>query len=96
MAEYRLSPLAEADLEAIWRYTADKWGVSQANLYQDTLTTAFIRLAAAPQTAPSCDHIRPGYRCSFVEQHTIYFRTAKHGISIVRILHQRMDTVRLL
>ncbi|MDY0072471.1 MAG: type II toxin-antitoxin system RelE/ParE family toxin [Thauera sp.] len=35
MAEYSLSPAAEGDLEGIWRYTANKWGVDQANRYLD-------------------------------------------------------------
>ncbi|MBV7525451.1 type II toxin-antitoxin system RelE/ParE family toxin [Pseudomonas sp. PDM29] len=31
MAEYRLTPAAEGDLEAIWSYTARQWGLDQAN-----------------------------------------------------------------
>jgi toxin ParE1/3/4 len=26
MAEFRLSPAAERDLEGIWKYTRDEWG----------------------------------------------------------------------
>ena len=33
MAEYRLSPAAERDLELIWTYTVRQWGVEQADLY---------------------------------------------------------------
>lgn len=93
MAEYRLSPAAERDLEGIWRYTANKWGVSQANRYIDVVTASFPKLAKTPKTAPSCDYIQPGYRRCFVEQHTIYFRITQEGISIIRILHQRMDAL---
>ena len=31
MAELRLSPAAERDLEGIWRYTAERWGVATAH-----------------------------------------------------------------
>ena len=31
MAEYRLSPAAERDLESIWKYTREEWGLEQAN-----------------------------------------------------------------
>ncbi len=31
MAEYRLSPAAEQDLEQIWVYTFQHWGLEQAN-----------------------------------------------------------------
>jgi toxin ParE1/3/4 len=62
MAEYRLTPAAERDLEAIWTYTVLKWGAEQANRYTDIMTAAFAELAQSPNTAPACDHIRPGYR----------------------------------
>jgi ParE toxin of type II toxin-antitoxin system, parDE len=35
MAEYRLSPAAERDLEGIWSYTNREWGQAQADLYID-------------------------------------------------------------
>ena len=74
MAEYRLTPAAERDLESIWTYTVRQWGVEQADRYIDFLTAAFVELANAPKTAPSCDHVRSGYRRWGVERHMIYFR----------------------
>ncbi|TFI18025.1 type II toxin-antitoxin system RelE/ParE family toxin, partial [Herbaspirillum sp. 3C11] len=38
MAEYRLAPAAERDLEAIWTYTRMKWGTEQADRYTDIMT----------------------------------------------------------
>ncbi|MBC3386931.1 type II toxin-antitoxin system RelE/ParE family toxin [Pseudomonas sp. SWRI179] len=96
MAEYRLTPAAEHDLEVIWTYTAQQWGVAQANRYIDIITTAFSELAQQPKTAPACDHIRPGYRRWSVERHMIYFRITAYGVAIIRILHDRMDTFRNL
>jgi toxin ParE1/3/4 len=96
MAEYRLTPAAERDLESIWTYTRDQWGTDQARLYTDTLIAAFGELAEAPKTAPACDHIRPGYRRRNVERHVIYFRITAYGIAVVRILHDRMDATRHL
>jgi toxin ParE1/3/4 len=91
MAEYRLSPAAERDLEGIWKYTRREWGLEQAERYTDLLTAAFQVLAEAPKSAPACDHIRPGYRRRNVERHMIYFRITEYGIAIIRILHERMD-----
>lgn len=96
MAEYRLSPAAERDLEGIWVYTAQQWSAKQANHYIDILTTTFSDLAQHPKTAPACDHIRLGYRRRSIEQHMIYFRITAYGISIIRILHDRMDAPRKL
>src|SRR4051794_36626650 len=62
MAEYRLSPAAEHDLENIWLYTYRQWSVQQADHYIDTLVAAFAQLADSPLIAASCDHIRPDYR----------------------------------
>jgi Plasmid stabilization system protein len=96
MAEYRLTPAAERDLEAIWRYTLKQWGIEQADRYIDFLTTAFAGLAQSPQTAPACEHIRPGYRRWGVERHMIYFRVTDYGIAVVRVLRDRMDAPRHL
>ena len=96
MAEFRLAPAAERDLESIWKYTRDQWGAEQAHRYTDVLTAAFEALAQSPKTASACDHIRAGYRRRSVERHVIYFRVTSYGIAIIRILHERMDAPRHL
>lgn len=96
MAEYRLTPAAEHDLEIIWTYTVQHWGMNQAERYIDLLTNAFEELSASPMTPPACDHIRPGYRRISHERHMIYFRVTDYGITVVRILHDRMDAMRYL
>ena len=96
MAEYRLTPAAERDLEKIWRYTQRTWGIEQAGRYIDTLNSAFAELAQHPQRAPACDHIRRGYRMAVIESHVIYFRIAVYGADIIRVLHERIDAPRRL
>lgn len=91
MAEYRLSPAAERDLESIWKYIRREWGLEQAERYIDLLTTAFDVLAESPKSAPACDHIRVGYRRRTVQRHMVYFRVADYGIAIIRVLHDRMN-----
>jgi toxin ParE1/3/4 len=91
MAEYRLSPAAERDLQSIWKYTLRERGLEQADRYTDLLTTAFQALAESPRSAPACDHIRQGYRRRNVERHMIYFRITAYGIAIIRVRHERMD-----
>lgn len=96
MAEYRLTPAAERDLENIWLYTRLQWGAKHADSYTKILANAFAELAQAPKIAPSCDHIRVGYRRRTVDRHMIYFRVTDYGIAIVRVLHDRMDAPRHL
>jgi toxin ParE1/3/4 len=95
-AEYRLSPAATRDLEGIWLYTFQEWGIAQAHRYVDDLAEAFDQLANNPQVGASCDHIRKGYRRSRVGRHAICFRITAYGIAIVRVLHDRMDAQRHL
>lgn len=96
MAELRLTPAAVRDLEDIWRYTVQRWSISQADRYIDRLTACFEALAQAPLSAPACDHIRPGYRRQLVESHVVYFRAGQDMVTVVRILHERMDAPRHL
>lgn len=96
LAEVRLSPRAQRDLEDVFDYSVAQWGVTQAMRYIDRIEAVCADLADAPQRAQSCDAIRPGYRRRSVEQHVIYFRPTPYGIAVVRILHQRMDAGRHL
>ncbi len=86
MAEYRLTPAALQDIEAIWTYTLQEWGIEQANRYIDRLDAAFAGLANNTITSTPCDHIRPGYRRCNAQRHVIYFRVTPDGIIVVRIL----------
>jgi toxin ParE1/3/4 len=86
MAEYRLSPRAQRDLEDVFDYTAQHWGLPQAVRYTDLVEAACAGLAEAPQRAQDCAHIRPGYRRHSAGQHAIYFRPTRYGIAIVRML----------
>jgi toxin ParE1/3/4 len=96
MAEYRLTPAAERDLEVIWTYTFKQWGIEQADRYTDLLALAFSELADSPKSAPACDHIRAGYRRRSVERHMIYYQITAYGIAVIRILHDRMEATRHL
>ena len=94
MAEYRLSPAAERDLENIWLYSRRQWSTEQADRYAAILVNAFAELAQTPKMAPSCEHIRSGYRRRSVGRHVIYFRITDYGIAVVRLLHDRMNAPR--
>lgn len=96
MAEYRLSPKAQRDLEAIFDYTVEQWGLPQALRYTDLIEATCTKLAEAPLLSQDCSIIRSRYRRRNVEQHAIYFRQTSYGIAVVRILHQSMDAARHL
>lgn len=87
----RLTPRAEADLDEIWNYTADSWGIEQAELYIRDLWLAMEFVAADPRRGKASDDVRPGYRRYRAGSHLIFYRVAGEDIEVVRVLHQRMD-----
>ena len=96
MAEYRLGPAAQRDLDGIFDYTVEHWGIAQAIRYMQAVKTVCAGLADSPMRGRPCNHIRPGYRFAIVERHKVYFRIAPYGIAVIRILHDRMDASRHL
>lgn len=93
---YRLAPAAQRDLDEIFDYTVEQWGLEQAARYMAVIERACARSAEAPDMAQDCGYIRAGYLRANVQRHAIYFRVEPHGIAIIRILHQRMEASRHL
>jgi toxin ParE1/3/4 len=90
MRKFRLSHLAEADLIDIGTYSLNKWGEDQTIRYIDALEAGCQHLADNPQLGRACDQIRPGLRRMEHGRHVIFYRIEARGISVSRILHQRM------
>lgn len=92
MTDYLLSPAAQADLSEIWDYSAQNWGMEQADRYVLGIQDACEALAAGRKRGRPIDEIRPGYRKLAVQSHFLFYRVTDAGlIDVVRILHQRMD-----
>jgi len=85
MAEYRLSPAAESDLEGIWKYTPAEWGLEQAERYTDSLIEAFKALAESPKTAPGVRSY--SLRISPPQCRTAYDLFSHHGLRHCRHSH---------
>lgn len=91
MFSFRLTAKARDDLKSIGRYTQQRWGREQRNIYLAQLDEGFHVLARDPQKGRPCDDIREGYSKYRVGRHLIFYRELGGGIEIVRILHERMD-----
>ena len=59
MNRYLLSPAAQADIDQIWDYSFDRWGVEQADDYLRELQRTIERTAANPAIGRPFDEIRP-------------------------------------
>jgi toxin ParE1/3/4 len=87
---YRLSPLAERDLEDIWSYTAEIWSWEQAERYHADMLAPFQRLASGEAHGRRVD-VREGYLKYPVGSHFVFYQDIEGVVDVIRILHQRMD-----
>ena len=90
---YTIRSLAQADLEEIWLYTCNEWGVSQADRYLQSLISRFDWLAENPSLGKQRDDIKSGYFCFPEGRHLIFYTIQKSKIDIIGIPHQRMDLI---
>jgi toxin ParE1/3/4 len=90
---YTLRQLAENDLEEIWLYSLQEWGVDQADKYIRALLSRFSWLSKNPTIGKHRTDIKPGYY-SFPEgRHVIFYTLTSYGIDVIGIPHQRMDVM---
>jgi toxin ParE1/3/4 len=91
MNAVRLTPQARTDLDEIWAYTAEQWGIDQAESYLRTLDASFHLLAEHPGIGRSVDDIRKGYFKFPAASHVLIFRLRDGQVEIVRVLHKSSD-----
>ena len=86
---------AKNDLDGIFIYTLEKWGLNQAKEYVRDIHAALDTLKngeAQVKSVPGAKH----YKRIRVGLHHIIFIETEEDYDIVRILHQSMDTLRHL
>ena len=87
---YRLSALAERDLEEIWSYVAEDASPATADRLIDALIDQFELLAGQPRMGRLRPEFGEGVRSFTVENHVIYYRHDR-DVLIARVLHGRRD-----
>lgn len=88
----RISSEAYSDLEKIWLYTVNKWSKEQANRYYSLIIDEISFLTQNYYSGKSVEHIRPGYRVSFVKSHIIFYKIVDdQRLEVIRILHQSVN-----
>lgn len=87
---YRLSKLAEFDLEDIGIYTVYHWGFDQWVAYLSDLTDAFEMLGRFPNLGKVLPQTQAHVRSYAVNKHMIrYTIEPDDSITIVRVLYVR-------
>lgn len=93
---YSVRQIVEADLERIWFYTFQEWGIEQADTYTRSLIARFAWLATNPQAGKSRDDVKVGYY-SFPEgMHIVFYTMGEAGIDIIGIPHQSRHIINYL
>ena len=92
MANFEFTEEAEEDLIAIIHYTQQRWGSVQAHTYIDGLEILCEKLAENPGLGLLRDELKTGVLSFSYREHLSFYLPGPNGISIVRVLHQSMDT----
>lgn len=95
MTRVTYSPAAIADIDEIWDYTAEAWGLDQADRYTDEIRDACNDLSTGVKYGRAVD-VRDGYLKYSVGKHIVFFARVGDGVAVIRVLHHRMDTERHL
>ena len=88
---YSLREFALADLEAIWVYTVEQWGIEQAERYLQGLFGCFEELAANPRFGRERSEVKAGYRSFPQGRHVVFYLIVPKGVEVIGIVHQSVD-----
>ena len=90
---YSIRALARTDLEEIWVFTFEEWGLEQADKYLNSLFSRFEWLSRNPYTGKDREDIKNGYYCFPEGMHLVFYIMTEYGIDIIGIPYQNMDVV---
>ena len=91
---FRLTRPALRDLAGIGQYTRDHWGEDQALYYRSAMSARLKWLCRNKPLWHERPELGGGIFTYPQQRHVIVFREYGGGIEILRVLHQRMDTLR--
>jgi len=91
--QFTVSDEAQRDIENIFNYTIDEWGLNQAITYQTLLDEHLDIIRNDPFTSYSkkVTQYRIVARYLRAGKHHIYYSVHNNWIVILRILHGQMD-----
>ena len=84
-----ITELADQDLDDLYAEGFALWGEEQADRYYDGLLRRFDRICEIPIMYTAVDDIRPGYRRSVYEKHSIYFAIVDDTVEIHAVIKRQ-------
>jgi toxin ParE1/3/4 len=85
------TPRARKDFTRIIQYTEQKWGVTQADTYDEELNSVLELIRQSPEMSRERPELFLSCRSRPAGQHIVYFRIGRDAIVIHRILHHKQD-----
>jgi toxin ParE1/3/4 len=95
LSQVHYSQAAISDIDKIWDYTFERYGVEQAERYTREFHKTCKDLASGRKAGRPVFE-RDGYLRYATARHVVFFRERSDGIFVVRILHERLDLARHL
>jgi len=97
MASYELTESADADLQAIARYTVATWGVEHARRYEALLESHFQAIGRQTVKARVFIKHRPDLLVSRIQHHYVFHIVRKDQRPLIlAVLHENRDLIRRL
>ncbi len=91
MARCEFTAQAVEDLREIGEYTRETWRLAQARRYREELELSLEKLSLTPLMGHARAEIAENVRSFPVGSQIAYYLPHKSGITILRLLHRRMD-----
>lgn len=94
MVNCELTAEAGEDIDGIFDYTIEKWGIEQAIIYKTKLARGFAYIADNEGKGRIFFAGRPQYRFLLVEHHYIFYEIEEGKVPLIlAIFYERMDLV---
>ena len=92
MPVYELAETADADIQAIARYTISTWGVDQARRYEALLESHFRAIGSEKARTRVFLKRRPELLVSRIEHHYVFHLVRENQCPLIlAVLHEKMD-----
>ena len=86
-----ISMAAKQDLESIYHFSLENWGVHQAEHYLTRFKTKLNELSNNPNIGQKRQDLLTNTRSILVGRHVIFYQISNQTIHILRVLHERQD-----
>lgn len=89
MSSYQVTERAAREIFEIFLFSIERFGVNQAERYEQSLRDCFSLLAENPRLGRRSDSISPGLRRHEHGSHVILYQELADGIHVVGLVHKR-------